>query len=151
MKHGSDAVLPPPKSNSNPTSTHECHICKKRFMHRHALYKHLRNVHNNSQSASNARIEHQTAKKNATKGRQDARKILKEKNRKEAKEKRQAIIQTKRQPKGFDFTRDIDRGEVCIKIVFYFRTKVSLRTSLKKPNPTEKYIIFIFYKKLPKN
>ena len=119
MKHGSDAVLSPPKSNSNPTSTHECHICKQRFARRNALYKHLRNVHNNSQSASNARIEHQTAKKNATKDRQDTRKILKEKTKKEAKEKRQAIIQSKRQPKGFNFERDIDRGEVCNKIFSY--------------------------------
>ena len=125
MKHGSDAVLPPPKSNSNSASTHECHICKQRFMHRHSLYKHLRNVHNNSQNATNAKIEHQTAKKNATKSRQDAKKILKEKSKKEAKEKRQAIIQSKRQAKGFNFERDIDRGEVCNKIFFYFCTIVS--------------------------
>ena len=84
-------------------------------MHRHALYKHLRKVHNNSQSASNIRNEFRTAKKNATKSRQEAKKILKEKTRKETKEKRQA--------KAFNFARDIDRGEVCIEYFFIFLQK----------------------------
>ena len=103
---------------SSSQSMHECHICKTRFQKRKVLYKHLRNVHDNSQNASALIKQHQTAKKDITKSKQDARNMQREKTKKEAKEKRQAIIQAKRQPKEFNFARDLNRGEVCIKFRF---------------------------------
>ena len=98
-------------------SQHRCHICPASFVQRFHLYRHMR-VKHGAESATKIKNQYQTARKDAAKSKQDARKIQREKTKKEAKEKRQAIIQAKRQPKEFNFARDLNRGEVCIKFRF---------------------------------
>ena len=96
-------------------SQHPCHICPASYKQKKDLYYHIRNKHD-AESATAVKTQYETAKKEVAKER-------KRKREEEKKEERQAKIQAKRQAKPFNFARDIDRGEVCIKIFFIFVQK----------------------------